>query len=312
MNKLLVIVGPTAVGKTALSIKAAKQFSGEIISGDSMQVYRQLDIGTAKVTEEEMCGIPHYMIDIVEPTERFTVADFKKRVHKHIKDIQSRGKLPILVGGSGLYVQSILYSYNFLEHKRNDEITKELEAELVSRGADYLYKKLETIDPDQAKKIHKNNHRRLIRALEIFRSTNKTMSSYLKEKEASKQINYDAHIIGLEMERNLLYDRINKRVDQMVKEGLIEETQYLYENGLLQNDALQAIGYKELIPYLKQEMSKQSAIELLKRNSRRFAKRQFTWFKNKLPVNWYNIHPDSLEEDFDLILHDIAGLIKNN
>lgn len=312
MNKLLVIVGPTAVGKTEISIQAAKQLSGEIVSGDSMQVYRQLDIGTAKIKKEEMSGVPHYMIDIVEPTEHFTVADFKKQAHKHIQDIQSRGKLPILVGGSGLYIQSILYSYNFLEHKRDEKITKELETELKKYGADYLHEQLTRIDPEQARKIHKNNHRRLIRALEIYRSTNKTMSSYLVEKEASRQVNYDATIIGLKMERELLYDRINSRVDEMIEEGLIQEAQYLIENHLLKNDTLQAIGYKEIVPYLENKITKNEAIELLKRNSRRFAKRQFTWFENQLPVNWYTIHPETVQKDFASILQNIAGLLKND
>lgn len=308
--KIVVIVGPTAVGKTKLSIEIARAFNGEIISGDSMQVYRGMDIGTAKISKEEMAGIPHYMLDIKEPDEAFSVADFKQYVHSYITHIDSKSKLPILVGGSGLYIQAILYDYQFTNHKRNMAYTKKLEEQIKQEGITKIYEQLKNIDPEQAKKIHPNNHRRVIRALEVYHQTGKTMSQLIEEQE-QKTSPYDPIIIGLEMERELLYERINKRVDQMLEDGLLDEVYSLYKNGYENTQAMRAIGYKEFIPYFKNEYDYKRAVELLKRNSRRYAKRQFTWFKNKMKVNWYHIHPEKFDEQLQIILEDLAGILKD-
>lgn len=287
MKKVLAIVGPTAVGKTSLSIDLAKQFPIEIISGDSMQVYNGMDIGTGKVTAKEMGDVPHYMLDIKQPYESFSVAEFKQHVQEHISNITSRDKLPVIVGGTGLYIQSVLYDYDFTERKRDVELTNRLEGYVQQHGVMPLYEKLQKIDPEQADKIHPNNYRRVIRALEIYETTGLTMSDYHAAQE--RDAIYDYLIIGLEMERELLYENISKRVDEMIKRGLIEEVNILYEAGLENSQAMKAIGYKELLPYLKGELSLEESIQLLKRNSRRYAKRQFTWFKNKMDVEWFDV-----------------------
>lgn len=306
-QKLVVIVGPTAVGKTKLSIDIAKQFNGEIISGDSMQVYKGMDIGTAKVKEDERKQIQHYMIDIKEPHEPFTTAEFQKMVRNYIDLINDKKKLPIIVGGSGLYIQSVLYDYNFSMGKRDETITKELEKRIEKDGIMSVYKELQTVDPVQANKIHPNNHRRVIRALEIYLSTGKTMTQ-LQEKQ-SKSTRYDAIVIGLQMERSLLYERINHRVDEMIEEGLVNEVKSLYERGLENTQSMRGIGYKELIPYIKNEKPLEQCVEELKRNSRRYAKRQYTWFKNKMDVHWYTIEPHIYHKTFTQIYFDLNNLL---
>lgn len=303
-KKVVAIVGPTAVGKTALSIELAKRFDGEIISGDSMQVYKGMDIGTAKVTAEEMAGIPHYMIDIKNPNEPFTIADFQKEVRHYIEVITNKNKLPIIVGGSGLYIQAALYDYNFSIGKRDEKITKELEFFVEEHGIMPLYEELTKIDKEQAEKIHPNNHRRVIRAIEVYRKTGKTLTQLQQDQTTTSP--YEPILIGLDMDRDLLYERINARVDQMIDDGLIEEVKSLYNRGFEHSQAMRAIGYKELIPYLKSEQSLADCIEVLKRNSRRFAKRQYTWFKNKMDVNWYTITPDTYNKVFPNILSDIS------
>lgn len=306
---VIAIVGPTAVGKTQLSIDLAKKFDGEIISGDSMQVYKGMDIGTAKIKPDEKKGIPHYMIDIKDPNESFTVVDFQSYVQSYIQEITEKGKLPILVGGSGLYIQAALYDYNFAKQNRNSDITKRLEKEITQKGITPLYQKLKEIDPQQAKNIHPNNHRKVIRALEIYETTGLTMSEYKKDQR--KESPYNIIFIGLEMDRSLLYDRINLRVEQMIDDGLLNEVKTFYDEGLGTCQSMQAIGYKEFIPYFNGDYSLDRAIELLKRNSRRYAKRQFTWFKNKLNVTWYSISPSSINEDFQIIFNNLAGILKN-
>ena len=305
---VVVIVGPTAVGKTKLSIDMAKKFNGEIISGDSMQVYRGMNIGTAKITEEEMMGIPHHMIDIKEPDEEFSVADFKTLVQKHIDEISNKGKLPIIVGGSGLYIQGSLYNYHFSDRKRSQEITKKLEKELEEKGNDYLYNRLKEIDPNQAKKIHPNNYRRVIRALEVYELTGKTMTAYHQAQNNTPL--YQIIYIGLEMDRELLYNQINRRVDLMLEEGLEEEVYALYKQGFKNCQSMKAIGYKEFISYFENKQPLERSIELLKRNSRRYAKRQMTWFKNKMNVNWYIMNPKQPATSFKNILEDLAGLLE--
>ncbi|WP_249869708.1 tRNA (adenosine(37)-N6)-dimethylallyltransferase MiaA [Oceanobacillus saliphilus] len=307
-KKVIAIVGPTAVGKTKLSIELAKRFNGEIISGDSMQVYKGFDIGTAKIKPVEMQGIEHHMIDIRDPNEEFSAADFKENVQTYITEITSRGKLPIIVGGSGLYIQSTLYDYNFSTMKRDHDLTREMEESIASSGIMPLYNRLVKIDPEQANKIHPNNHRRVIRALEIYESTGKTMTEYQKAQTIESP--YEPMLLGLEMDRDLLYNRINERVDVMMAEGLLEEVRDLYEKGYHACPSMKAIGYKEFIPYFEGVQSLDETIELLKRNSRRYAKRQFTWFKNKMDVTWYSVTPETINEKFGIIFEDLAGILK--
>lgn len=302
---VIAIVGPTAVGKTKLSIEIAKRFNGHIISGDSMQIYRGMDIGTAKITKEEMQGIPHYMIDLKEPNESFSVVDFQQYVQKYIRNITAHQKLPIIVGGSGLYIQATLYNYNFSEHRRDHTLTKKLEQEVAEKGIAPLYQRLQEIDPEQAKKIHPNNHRRVIRAIEVFELTGKTMTEYQQIQPEDSP--YDIIFIGLEMEREKLYNRINERIDLMIKQGLEEEVRSLYSKGLKNAQSMKAIGYKEFIPYFEGKQTLEQTIKILKRNTRRYAKRQYTWFKNKLDINWYMIEPESIDKTFQTILSDLAG-----
>lgn len=307
-KKVIAIVGPTAVGKTGLSIEIASRFGGEVISGDSMQVYQGLDIGTAKVTKEETRDIPHYMIDNKKPDEPFSVADYQSSVQHYIEKIDSHGKLPVIAGGSGLYIQAALYNYQFSDERRNQQLTRQLEQQLKDQGADVLYKQLQEIDPEQAAKIHPNNHRRLIRALEVYESTGKTMTEHQQTQRDTSP--YNPIFIGLEMDRKRLYNRINHRVDTMLEQGLIEEAKLLYEQGYEQHQAMRGIGYKEFIPYFKGEQSFEETVHLLKRNSRRYAKRQYTWFKNKMDVNWYTITPEESETVFENILADLAGMLR--
>lgn len=308
-DTVIAVVGPTAVGKTSLSVEIAKHFDGEIISGDSMQIYQGMDIGTAKITEKEQQGIPHHMLDIVSPQEPFSVADFQDLVRKNISAIRSRNKLPIIAGGTGLYIQAALYNYQFSDNKRDDTYQKQIEQLIEQKGADYLYQRLAQIDPAQAEKTHPNNVRRVIRALEVYARTGKTMTEH--HADQSKNSPYQPIFIGLEMDRELLYNRINLRVEQMLKNGLLDEVNVLYQKGLEKSQAMQAIGYKELLPYLRGEISLDEAIDTLKRNSRRYAKRQYTWFKNKMHVHWYTVSPEEKDKKFSIILKDLAGMIDN-
>ncbi|CQR47614.1 tRNA dimethylallyltransferase [Paraliobacillus sp. PM-2] len=308
-EKVIAVVGPTAVGKTSLSVEIAKYFDGEIISGDSMQIYQGMDIGTAKITKEEQQSIKHYMLDIISPEQSFSVADFQQMVQKHINEISNVGKLPIIAGGTGLYIQAALYNYQFVDNKRDDFFQKKLEQEVELKGADHLYQRLKQVDPMQAQKIHPNNIRRVIRSLEVFERTGMSMSEHHANQSLTSP--YEPILIGLEMDRELLYNRINYRVDQMMENGLLEEVSHLYNQGLENSQAMQAIGYKEFIPYLKGEQSIERSIELLKRNSRRYAKRQYTWFKNKMDVMWYTISPNDKNKKFSTILKDLAGMINH-
>ncbi|REJ09591.1 tRNA (adenosine(37)-N6)-dimethylallyltransferase MiaA [Halobacillus trueperi] len=301
------VVGPTAVGKSNLGIRIAQRFNGEVISGDSMQIYRTMDIGTAKVTKGEMQGIPHHMIDFKDPAEQFSVAEFQENVQKLIWEIHERGKLPVLVGGTGLYIQATLFNFHFSEQKKDPSIMEKLEKEWKENGRDYMYKRLVEIDPEQAEKIHPNNERRVLRALEVYETTGQVMSD--RHHQQQKESPFNPLLIGLEMDRELLYDRINRRVDQMIEQGLLEEVQNLYKQGLKDSQSMQAIGYKELIPYFEGSCALGEAIELLKRNSRRYAKRQYTYFKNKMDINWYEVSPSNYEEKFETILGDLAGKI---
>ncbi len=307
-QNVVAIVGPTAVGKTKLSVEVAKRFNGEIISGDSMQIYKSMDIGTAKVTEEEKQDVPHYMVDIKQPDEGFSVAEFQEKVQGYIDEIAAKGKLPIIVGGTGLYIQSVLYDFQFSDEGSDENFRQSLEEKIEEEGVQPYYEKLQYIDPEQAEKVHPNNVRRVIRALEVYETTGMTMTEYQeKQKQESP---YNPILIGLEMEREKLYERINHRVDKMMDEGLLEEVQALYNQGYAENQSMQAIGYKEFIPYFKGERSLEDAVFLLKRNSRRYAKRQYTYFRNKLDISWYEITVESAREKFEEILNDLAGKLR--
>ncbi|PEL65330.1 tRNA (adenosine(37)-N6)-dimethylallyltransferase MiaA [Bacillus wiedmannii] len=286
-EKVAVIIGPTAVGKTKLSIDLAKALNGEIISGDSMQIYRTMDIGTAKVTKEEMDGIPHYMVDIKNPEDSFSVAEFQERVRKHIREITERGKLPIIVGGTGLYIQSVLFDYQFTDDAGDTIYREQMEKLALERGVEYVHKKLQEVDPESAERIHANNVRRVIRALEIFHTSGEKMSEQLEKQE--NELLYDVSLIGLTMDREMLYDRINLRVDIMMDQGLLEEVEGLYNRGIRDCQSIQAIGYKEIYDYFEDRVSLEEAVSQLKTNSRRYAKRQLTWFRNKMDVTWFDV-----------------------
>lgn len=312
-KKVIAIIGPTAVGKTKLSIELAKSLDGEIISGDSMQIYRGMDIGTAKVTKAEMQGIPHYLIDIKDPAEDFSVAEFHVSAGELIDEISERGKVPIIAGGTGLYIQSVLYNYNFSAAESNPEYRLFLEKRVEAEGIDNIYKELMMIDPESSERIHPNNIRRVIRALEVYHETGLTMTEYLKEQEREAPFNH--LIIGLTMERELLYDRINKRVNMMMSQGLLDEVKSLYEAGIKDCQSIQAIGYKELYDYFAGKVTIEEAVELLKRNSRRYAKRQLTWFRNKMDVEWFDMtnavaDPMIFEGKIEEILKLVAGKLQ--
>jgi len=286
-QKLLVIIGPTAVGKTKLSIEMAKRYNGEIISGDSMQIYRGMDIGTAKITMNEMEGIPHYLIDIKEPSENFSVAEFQHLVRDRISEIAKKGKLPIIVGGTGLYIQSVIYDYQFSDVPGDESFRLMLEERAKEIGNEALYKELLAVDQESAAQIHPNNVRRVIRALEIYHLTGKTMKDIQSTQQ--RDLLFNTALVGLTMERENLYSRINTRVDLMMNEGLVAEVKSLYQQGLRDCQSIQAIGYKEIYDYLDDRVTLDEAVENLKQNSRRYAKRQLTWFRNKMEVQWFDM-----------------------
>ncbi|ARK30916.1 tRNA (adenosine(37)-N6)-dimethylallyltransferase MiaA [Halalkalibacter krulwichiae] len=304
-EKLIVIAGPTAVGKTALGVKLAKKYQGEVISGDSMQVYKGMDIGTAKVTPDEMNGVVHHLIDILEPNEAFSVADFKERCTPLITAINQKEKLPLIVGGTGLYVNSIIKGYEFDSKPTDEDYRQELEQLAFTIGKDELHKMLEREDPKAAQLIHPNNVRRVIRALEVTRATGKPFSSQQIEEQGESK--YDVAIIGLTMDRTKLYERINMRVDLMVEQGLIEEVRSIYDKGIRDCQSVQAIGYKEIYDYFEGRYSLEDAIETLKKNSRRYAKRQLTWFRNKTNATWFDVTNGLREESFQEICLFIEG-----
>ena len=282
MNKVIVIVGPTGVGKTKLSVELAKRLNGEIISGDSVQVYKEMNIGSAKVKEEEKEGINHYLIDIKEIKEDYSVYEFQKEVREKIDIIVSKGKTPILVGGTGLYLKAALYDYEF--NKEDDKDYNEYN-DLSNEQAYELLKKL---DLQEAKKLHPNNRIRVVRALNIIEK-NKISKTELLAKQEHKLL-YDATFVGLTAPREVVYQRINSRVDKMVDEGLINEVKDLFDKyGNYNYSSLKAIGYKELFEYFKGNISKQESLELIKKRSRNYAKRQYTWFNNQFDVKWFNV-----------------------
>ncbi|EEH97892.1 tRNA (adenosine(37)-N6)-dimethylallyltransferase MiaA [Clostridium tertium] len=278
-EKVLVIAGPTAVGKTDLSIKLAKELNGEIISTDSMQIYKYMDIGSAKITKEEMCGVPHHMIDVVDPSTPFSVADYKEMAQKCIDDIISRGKLPILTGGTGLYINALTCNMNFTEAENDLKYRSELEELAEKHGNEYIHNMLKDIDPISYKEIHYNNRKRVIRALEVYKLTKKPFSSFNAGEEFYNGP-YDVTYYVLNMDREKLYNRINLRVDMMMDKGLLEECIKLKEMGYNSSvQSMQGIGYKEIFYYLENKISLNEAVEMIKQGSRNYAKRQLTWFR---------------------------------
>ncbi|MEK5105463.1 tRNA (adenosine(37)-N6)-dimethylallyltransferase MiaA [Cytobacillus sp. FSL K6-0129] len=286
-EKIIILIGPTAVGKTKTSIELAKKYNGEIISGDSMQIYKGMDIGTAKITKEETEGISHHLIDIKEPDESFSTAEFQTIVREKITEISSKGKLPIIVGGTGLYIQSVLFDYQFSNAPSDDDFRYRLEERAKVEGNVCIHKELQVVDPVSAGKIHPNNIRRVIRALEVYHCTGKTMTEWQSKQEL--ELVYNAAVIGLTMDRDLLYKRINQRIDMMMDNGLLEEVKGFSDKGLQNCQSMQAIGYKEFYPYFDGLITLDEAVDQLKQNSRRYAKRQLTWFRNKLDVSWIDM-----------------------
>ncbi|MCM3748977.1 tRNA (adenosine(37)-N6)-dimethylallyltransferase MiaA [Paenibacillus pasadenensis] len=285
---LLVLLGPTAVGKTQLSLELAKAWNAEIISGDSMQVYRGMDIGTAKIRPEERMGIPHHLIDVCDPEEPYSAADFQAACTRLIPDISSRGKLPFIVGGTGLYIESVCYGYEFSKAASDESYRAKLQLMADTEGPAALHALLAESDPESAARLHANDVRRVIRALEIWHLTGETMSSQLAGQK--KESPYELCILGLTMDRAELYRRIEQRIDLMMEEGLAAEVSALLERGVPeQSVAMQGLGYKELIPWLKGVTTLEEAVELLKRDTRRFAKRQLSWFRHMSDIHWIDM-----------------------
>lgn len=292
MNKTICIVGPTASGKTAVSIEIAKSFDGEIISGDSIQVYRELNIGSAKITKEEMNGVPHHLIDIKSCFDGFSAGEFSELTKQKIEEISKRGKTPIVVGGTGLFIKGLIEGYDYSSCPRNEEFRKYCKQVIESQGLLSLYQELQRLNPTRAEQISKNDEKRIVRALEIEKFSN-----------ASPQKGSDINnfvVIGLTTSREKLYERINERVDEMVENGLINEVRALFEKGLSEDSqSMKGIGYKELFPYLRGESSLEECLDLIKQHSRNFAKRQMTWFRSMPYIVWFE--KDQVEEIKDYI-----------
>lgn len=309
---LIILVGPTAVGKTKISIEVAKQLGCQIISADSMQVYKYMDIGTAKITDEEQQGIKHYLIDEVFPNEDFSVSDFQRKANNYIDTIISKNKIPLIVGGTGLYVNSLVYDLDFTNAVSNWNYRDKLLEEIEMFGNEYIYNKLKDVDPESAARIHINDSKRIVRALEVYHETGKTMSSsYDSFRKPSPY--YDVVMIGLKMDRTKLYERINLRVDKMIEMGLIEEVRKLLDMGYHDSmTSMKGLGYKEIIKYLEGEYTYNEAIEILKRDSRRFAKRQLTWFRRDDRIYWVDIDEITCEEVVSNIIKYVRETLKSN
>lgn len=294
---LIVLTGPTAVGKTALSIQLARRIGGEIISADSMQVYRHMDIGTAKIRLEEMDGVPHHLIDILEPTEDFNVVRFQALARAAAEDIYSRGKIPIVAGGTGFYIQALLNDIDFTQIDENTQFREEMERLAAEQGAEVLHERLRAVDPESAEAIHANNVKRVIRALEYYQQTGQKISEH-NEAEREKKSAYNSAYFVLTDDRKILYDRIDKRVDLMMQEGLLEEVNALRSRGLKRESvAMQGLGYKELFGYFEGEYPLEEAVRIIKRDTRHFAKRQLTWFKRERDVTWVDQERFSFDRD---------------
>ena len=304
-TKVIVIVGPTASGKTSLSIELAKQINGEIISCDSMQIYKYMDIGTAKPTSEEQQGIQHHLIDIISPEERFSVSDYQARAEKAIEEIISKGKVPIVVGGTGLYVNSLIYGIKFLDIEFNEEYRNELEQRVEKEGLEVLYEEAKQIDPQAMETISKNDKKRILRVLEIFHQTGITKTKQ-DELSRSGELKYDYKVFGINIDREILYERINARVDEMLQKGLVNEVKEIYNKFDKFPTAMQGIGYKEVVQYLQNDIPEQEMIEKIKMESRRYAKRQLTWFRKNKDIIWLN-GLENKQNNMKIILEEYSG-----
>ena len=300
MNKkipLIIVTGPTAVGKTELSVRLAKEIGGEIISADSIQVYRHMDIGSAKVSAEEMQGVRHYLIDEFDPSEEFNIFIFQERAKKYVEEISRCKKIPIIAGGTGFYIQSLLYDIDFTKEENDMEYRRELEHLAKVKGKHYLHEMLKQVDVISAEMIHENNVKRVIRALEYYRQTGQKISLH-NEEQREKLSPFAFHYFVLNMNRQLLYERIDRRVELMLEQGLVAEVEKLrnmgYERGLV---SMQGIGYKEIFAYLEGEISLETAVYELKKNTRHFAKRQLTWFRREKEVEWINFEEFGMDKD---------------
>lgn len=310
MIDIFILAGPTAVGKTNISISLAKKLQGEIISADSMQIYKKMDIGSAKITEKEMQDIPHHMIDIVDPREDFSVAMFQEKAEELIKDIKDRGNLPMIVGGTGFYINSLIYNYNFANTNRDEEYRQYLEALAEEKGKDFVHNLLKEVDLESYNKLYPNDLKRVIRALEVYKVTGKSISQFAKEEDVFN-IPYKVHYYVLNMNRDELYDRINKRVDIMMEKGLIEEVIRLQKEGYTSDmQSMKGIGYKEILYYLEGQISLERAIEMIKQFSRNYAKRQLTWFRKDPRVNWIN--KDEFSSDEAIAEYIYKDFMKNS
>ena len=298
-KKLIVLTGPTAVGKTKLSIALAKKVNGAIISADSMQVYEHMDIGSAKITPEEMDGVKHYLVDCISPKdeEGFNVSRFQKMTKEAMAEIYAQGKVPILVGGTGFYIQSVVYDIDFTENDADTSYREMLEELANEKGAEYIHDLLRQVDPKAAEEIHFNNVKRVIRALEFFQKTGAPISEH-NQTEREKETPYDLSYFVLNDDREKLYERINLRVDKMIEDGLVEEVQKLIDMGCTRNMvSMQGLGYKEIIDYLNGDISLEEAIYIIKRDTRHFAKRQLTWFRREKDVQWVHKSEFANEEE---------------
>lgn len=298
--KVIVICGPTASGKTSLSVELAKKCNGEIISADSMQIYKDMNIGTAKVTQEEMQGIKHYMIDIVSPTERYSVAEFKVQAEKAIEEILKKGKTPIIAGGTGLYVNSLIYNIQYNDIKIDEKYRKYLEERVEKEGLQNLYEEAKKIDCEAMKSISQNDKKRILRVLEMYHQTGKTKTELEKESR-KEEVKYDYKVYAINWEREELYKRINKRVDIMIEQCLIKEVENILKKYNKFPTAMQGLGYKEVVEYLDKKITKEEMIEKIKMETRRYAKRQITWFKKIENVKWIQGN-ETISNNINLIL----------
>ena len=303
-NKVIVICGPTASGKTALSIELAKKINGEIVSCDSMQIYEDMNIGTAKPTLEEMQGIEHYLIGYVSPKKRYSVADYKKDAKKAIKEIIEKGKNPIVVGGTGLYIDSLIYEIEYQDIKLDEEYRKKLEEEVQEKGLETLYEKAKQIDAKAIEKISPTDKKRILRVLEIYHATGKTKTEQEIESR-KKEVEYDYKVFALNWDREKLYERINKRVDIMFEQGLIQEVKNILNKYSKFPTAMQGLGYKEVVDYLNGIYTKEEMIEKIKMETRRYAKRQLTWFRKNKQTIWLNAE-DGIQRNIEIIIRSLG------
>ena len=309
---LIILTGPTAVGKTELSVKLAKALQGEIIGADSIQVYKYMDIGSAKVTKEEMEGVKHYLIDELMPDEEFNIIYFKEKAKEYVNEIYKNNHIPIVAGGTGFYIQSLLYDIEFKNEESNDQIRNELYQLYEKQGAAYIHNMLKEIDPESAAAIHENNVKRVIRAIEYYRLNGEKISTH-NEREKQKNSPYNFKYYCLNMDRKLLYERINKRVDIMIENGLVEEVKSLLNMGYSKNlVSMQGIGYKEIVLYLEGNITLEEAVEMIKQETRRFAKRQLTWFRREKEVTFINYEDFDFDKEkvLEFMINDINQMLK--